>query len=52
VDAVDLAGAAQFLLAHKGKVSRGCQVRLSDLARLTAGGGNQVHIAAFGSVFG
>jgi hypothetical protein len=42
VDAVDLAGAAQFLLAHKGKVSRGGQVGLGDLARLASGGGDQV----------
>jgi hypothetical protein len=52
VDAVDLAGTAQFLLAHKGKVSRGSQVGLGDLARLASGGGDQVHIAAFSGVFG
>ena len=47
MDAVDLAGAAQFLLTHHGQVGRAGEGRIRDLAGLSTRGGHQVNIAAF-----
>jgi hypothetical protein len=52
MDAIDLAGAAQFLLPHVGQVGGGGQVGLDDLARLPARGRRQVYVAAFGGILG
>lgn len=52
MDAVDLASAAQFALAHEGKIGRRGKIWHHYLPRLAAGSGHQVDLTALGGVLG